>query len=194
MSIQLRRETEKQQLKDNILNAAIDLAKEFGWAKVSVRKISQKISYSTIVIYSLFGSKDELFLALRKNGFDLLLADIKKVHLQAGSPKEALLIITHEVVRFHNTNTELYQIMFGVVGISGVSDMCRDSSVSVESTRYIKAVIAQFLPGDSNSLFFNWWALVRGFISMIEQMSNEKDNKKAMKAYFDEAMQRFINQ
>lgn len=192
MSIQLRKETEKNQLKENIINAAIELAKEVGWAKVSVRKISQKISYSTIVIYSVFGSKDELFLALRKKGFDLLLADIKKARIKADSPQNALMEITHEVIRFHTNNTELYQIMFGVLGITGVSDVCRDSSVSIESTDYVKAIIAEILPGDQNSLFFNWWALIRGFIGMIEQMPDQ--DRKTMKAYFDEAMQRFMNQ
>lgn len=191
MSIQLRRETEKQHLKDCIIESAIELAKDSGWAKVSVRKISQRINYSTIVIYSVFGSKDELFLALRQKGFDLLLADIKKVHSKFASPKEALLNITHEVVRFHEANTELYQIMFGVVGISGVSDICRDASVSIESTEYIKTIISEILPGDQDSLFFNWWALIRGFIGMIEQMKME--SRDAMNTYFDEAMNRFMN-
>ncbi len=78
MTIKERREREKQNLKNEILNVAIKLAKRESWAEVSIRKISQEIEYSTIIIYNLFGNKDNLFFALKELGFKKLLSMYKR--------------------------------------------------------------------------------------------------------------------
>ncbi len=62
-----RREREKLELKSAVFDTVIRLAREGGWGNVSIRKISQEVEYSTIMIYDLFGSKDSLFVELMTN-------------------------------------------------------------------------------------------------------------------------------
>ncbi|MEO1627502.1 MAG: helix-turn-helix domain-containing protein, partial [Bacteroidota bacterium] len=54
------------------MDAALELAKSEGWENVSIRKIAKKIGFSTMKIYSDFGSKERLFFDIQKIGFKLL--------------------------------------------------------------------------------------------------------------------------
>ena len=53
-------ERRKEQKRDSIRRAALDLFKVYGFKKVSMRDIARKADVSQVTIYNHFGSKDEL--------------------------------------------------------------------------------------------------------------------------------------
>lgn len=75
MGIEDRRDRERQAVTDSILDAARELFLAEGYQSVSIRKIAERIEYSPAAIYSYYPSKDDIFLALAKEGFYRL--DIK---------------------------------------------------------------------------------------------------------------------
>lgn len=60
-------ERRKEQKKDNIRRAALELFQAYGFKKVSINDIAQKAGVSQVTIYNHFGSKDELVRDVVKN-------------------------------------------------------------------------------------------------------------------------------
>ena len=56
-----RRERERTELRELILEAARDLFVELGYEGVSMRKVAQRINYSPTAIYLHFADKEALF-------------------------------------------------------------------------------------------------------------------------------------
>lgn len=61
---------------DALLNAAERLAEQEGLAALSVRRVAHEVGTTTRAVYSLFGSKEGLVVALGARAFDLLGATI----------------------------------------------------------------------------------------------------------------------
>jgi AcrR family transcriptional regulator len=72
-----RRRTHGQQTAEALLAAAERLAEAHGPAAVSVRGVADEVGTTTRAVYSLFGSKDGLLVALAAHGFRLLGAQVK---------------------------------------------------------------------------------------------------------------------
>lgn len=70
------RHERQQQFRDAtrraILDAALELFVQDGYASVSMRNIAGKVEYSPAAIYSYFPSKDDIFFALAEEGFTQL--------------------------------------------------------------------------------------------------------------------------
>ena len=60
MGIAERKEREKMEMHDRILQAATVMFLEDGYEKTSIRNIADKIEYSPATIYLYFKDKDEL--------------------------------------------------------------------------------------------------------------------------------------
>jgi AcrR family transcriptional regulator len=185
-----RRRRDKAWRRQAILEATIAIARESGWGAVSVRKIAGAVEYSTIVIYDLFGSKEDLFVELKDLGFRRLLQQYRETELDEGDPAAAVLQLSHSSVRFFRENRELYQLMFGVLGVQGVRTSCLPDSASMAANSLVRDYLEQALEGDSDSLFLNWWALVHGFISI--GMTLESEAFELMIGHLDTALRRFL--
>jgi AcrR family transcriptional regulator len=118
MSATERRERERQAVRQLILDAARELARDEGWPAVTVRRVADRIDYTSPVIYQHFENKDALLAELRREGFAQLLA-----HIDAGTdihaaPAKQLLAMVHAQVEFAFDNVQLYQVMFGFGGVA----------------------------------------------------------------------------
>lgn len=182
----------KEKQKELILNTALEIANSKTWTDVSIRKISQKINYSTILIYSLFGSKENLFIELRKLGFKQLLNSYMKDNLMALSKEESIAKLSDLTIKFYLENRRIYQLMFGVIGIPGVQDICEETNSATQTASFIKELISSKMKGDRNELFYNWWALIHGFISIGINMSSNEFLK--LKPFINKSISRFIKE
>jgi AcrR family transcriptional regulator len=111
MGITERKEREKQEMKDLILQAAMDLFIEDGYDKASIRKIADRIEYSPATIYLYFKDKDEIFHAVHEKGFELF---FRKMEAIAGikDPFERLSKLGEIYLNFAFENPQLYDLMF----------------------------------------------------------------------------------
>lgn len=69
MGVKERREREKSETRDKILDAARELFVSEGFEGVSMRRVAEKIEYSPTAIYVHFADKEELFHELCRQDF-----------------------------------------------------------------------------------------------------------------------------
>ena len=69
MGVMERKAREREELKQQILDAARELFVRDGYESVSMRKIADKIEYSPAAIYTYFKDKDEILDCLCEETF-----------------------------------------------------------------------------------------------------------------------------
>ena len=111
MGIAERKEREKQEMKDMILQAAMDLFIEEGYEKASIRKIADRIEYSPATIYLYFKDKDEIFHAVHEKGFDIFFQRMEKLYV-IDDPFERMRKLGEVYLNFAWEHPQLYDLMF----------------------------------------------------------------------------------
>ena len=91
MGIKQRREREKQEVRQDILIAAREIALHEGWQAVTIRKVAERIEYSPSMIYEYFASKEAMLLALHSEGSHLLALALKTAKRSSDDPEERLI-------------------------------------------------------------------------------------------------------
>ncbi|MFY7998206.1 MAG: TetR/AcrR family transcriptional regulator [Candidatus Kapaibacteriota bacterium] len=158
-----REELAQLPIRERILKAARNLALEEGWGNVSTRKIAEKIEYSTIKLYSEFGSKDAILKELQIIGFQTLYKRIAAIQALAQNPETALLLYSSSMWAFANEQSEMYEVMFGLNGAS-----CKEQPVEeMRATMLIiNKAIQDIHPEAPFSYFNHWWAVMHGYIAL----------------------------
>jgi len=111
MGIKERQERERTAFRESILDAARDLFVKEGYRNVTMRKIAERIEYSPAAIYSYFGSKDDIFLALAAEGFHRL-EDKVKVAMRHDSAIENVRACWWAFYEFSQEQPAYFELMF----------------------------------------------------------------------------------
>lgn len=98
MTIEERRDREKQQMKDLILQAAAKIIVTEGYDKLSIRKIASQIEYSPAIIYHYFSNKNEILGHIMRNGYRDLLSDLSEGMAASGPPGSVLKTLTRNYI------------------------------------------------------------------------------------------------
>lgn len=117
MGIKERRERERLELREAILQAAREIANSEGWSGVSIRKIADRVEYSPPMIYEYFENKEDLYLALLIDGFQQLREQLHEVRTQHSDPQAALLAMAESYWDFAFENPDLYRVMHSLDGV-----------------------------------------------------------------------------
>lgn len=111
MGISERKERDKQEMRQRIIDAAMYMFLEEGYNKTSIRNIAEAIEYSPATIYLYYKDKDELLYEVQRQAFDKLY----DTFIQEASDPDPLVRleqICKSYVRFGLNNPELYDLMF----------------------------------------------------------------------------------
>ncbi len=111
MSIAERKLEEKQEMHKRILNGARKIFLEKGYEKTSMRNIAAEINYSQGSLYFYFKDKSEIFHELHKEGFRLLLNQLKVLD-KVADPFERLKAVGRIFIQFAQENKDYYNLMF----------------------------------------------------------------------------------
>ncbi len=112
MTRQERKERERAQRRQVIVNAARELAEAEGWESVTTRRLADCIEYSQPVLYSHFEGKDAIVSAVALEGFGELAAVLHDARETAGSPRAEPRAVARAYLEFARANPALYQAMF----------------------------------------------------------------------------------
>lgn len=176
----------KQEIKLKILQVALKLVEKSGWDNMSVRKISEKINYSTIKIYQEFGSKEGLLQELQREGFKEMKTYVEKALEKSQTPADKLRNVSLAVWDFANDKPHFFQLMFGVSGAPNYQKKERNNH---EIGYYLWQQLEETIPENNLSLMYNWWALVYGHILTDSFTFFGKDELRTM---FVKSIDRFI--
>ena len=108
-----RRERQKLETRRGILAAARKIAREEGWAAVTIRRVAEMIEYSPPIIYEYFAGKDAILGDLQCLGFDLLADTMRAAGEGAADPTDRISRMGLAYWRFAHESPELYQLMHG---------------------------------------------------------------------------------
>lgn len=124
MGIPDRKEREKKELKELILQEARALFLEEGFEKTSIRKIADRIEYSPTTIYHYFKDKNDLLLALHEESFTHLFEALSSV-ASLPDAMERLIALGRAYIEYGLKNPEEYDLMFLLTAPIEALD-CRD--------------------------------------------------------------------
>lgn len=121
---QRRRDRERAAARDTILAAAHDVARRDGWQAVTMRRLADEIDYSANFAYRYFTGRDDILLALVRDGFrrlhDAMAAAAAAPGDETGEGDTAVSAVrraAHAYLDFALTEAELYQLMYGLDGV-----------------------------------------------------------------------------
>jgi AcrR family transcriptional regulator len=116
MGTKERRQREKKDQRQNILNAALQIINQEGFAALSMRKLAEHIEYSPAAIYLHFSSREQIARELSAVGYRQLL-DRLTAAATSRDPIERLTSVNQAYVAFGLEHPETYRLIF--MGDSG---------------------------------------------------------------------------
>jgi AcrR family transcriptional regulator len=108
-----RKQRDRQARRAQIISAARRIAELEGWSKVTIRRLSDEISYSQPVLYGHFGSRDAILTAVAVEGFQEIGLALEKARKRArrGNPVES---VAAAYLEFAASSPALYEVMFSL--------------------------------------------------------------------------------
>ena len=176
MGVKERREREKSETRDKILDAARELFITEGYEGVSMRKVAEKIEYSPTAIYVHFADKEELFRELCHEDYAQL-AKVFQSSMISTDPVERLKQIGAIYVDFGVRHPNHYKFMFMTpVPVHEPDEMDREimGNPEVDAYAFLKWAVQQALEAgcfreeftDADLISQTLWASVHGVISL----------------------------
>ncbi|MCR3753437.1 transcriptional regulator, TetR family [Lentzea californiensis] len=110
VTIQNRRERERAERHQLIIDAARDLAEAEGWDAVTTRRLAEKVEYSQPVLYSHFKGKDAITRAVAIQGCGELARLLRKARPSRGESR--LRAAAEAYLEFARRRPALYDAMF----------------------------------------------------------------------------------
>jgi AcrR family transcriptional regulator len=171
MGISERKEREKKEMEQLILNSAMQLFIDEGYKNVTIRKLAEKIEYSPATIYLYFKDKDEILFTLQRMAFEKFhnfQASIQSI----ADPVKRLTEHGKAYVRFALENREYYELMFLID-----SPMCPNSpadfKAEIDSYQLLKDNLQTCMDSglmkqmDIEIAAFSMWSFVHGIASIV---------------------------
>ena len=106
-----RKERDRQARRAQIISAARRIAELEGWPHVTVRRLSEEISYSQPVLYSHFESREGILDAVAIEGFMEIGLALEKARKRARSGK-AVESVALAYLKFAASSPALFEVMF----------------------------------------------------------------------------------
>lgn len=111
MGLKERRQREKEQRREQILDSARELILKHGIHEVSVQQIAKLAELSVGTIYLYFKSKEELFATLQEEILDFLYNNIRETLSGIQDPAERVRRIAMEYKRFSEEQKQYFDVI-----------------------------------------------------------------------------------
>ncbi|MCA4896676.1 MAG: TetR/AcrR family transcriptional regulator [Cytophagales bacterium] len=111
MGVKERKERDKVEMRDKILQSAQHLFLAKGFDQISIRNIAEAIEYSPATIYLYFKDKNEIIHALHLDGFRLLVRHFEPL-VKFTDPFERLIEMGNAYIKFATNNPGVYELLF----------------------------------------------------------------------------------
>ena len=173
MAVRVRQESDKENLRQEIMDAAREMFVAEGYQSVSMRKIADKINYSPTTIYLYFKDKSDLMNQICEQTFARLAQNIKAIQQLSDNPLEKLRSGMREYVHFGLKNPSQYEITFITPLPSSVEkDELTNGAIAFETMRSVVAecVSAKLLKSNDIELISQtMWAGIHGVTAVLIQ-------------------------
>jgi len=158
-----RKLRDKQARRAQIISAARRVAELEGWSNVTVRRLSDEISYSQPVLYAHFGSREGILTAVAIEGFQEIGLALEKARkrVRSGNPVESVVTAYLE---FAASSPALYEVMFSL-GLS----VPFDEAATPPELRFAFSQLLELFQGQSSKPEVRtelFWASLHGIAEL----------------------------
>ncbi len=191
MGIVERKERQKKEVRDSILQAAWHLVNEEGWQNLSIRKIADAIEYSVPVVYDHFENKEAILSEFNRQGFKLLGDKLSEAKGSQTKPVLQLEAIAFAYWDFAFNNKEYYQLMYGL-GMPTCESLTKVPEL-MAFIGVIHSTIEEIIKNGNNAGSDTWlkvhsfWSMIHGLVS-INLMSPEVSHLGMSQVDFNKAI------
>jgi AcrR family transcriptional regulator len=158
-----RKLRDKQARRAQIISAARRIAELEGWPNVTVRRLSDEISYSQPVLYAHFGSREGILAAVAIQGFQEMGQALEKARkrVKRGNTVES---VAAAYLEFAASSPALYEVMFSLS-----LSVPFDDAATPPELRFAFAQLLELFPGQgskSEVLTELFWANLHGIAEL----------------------------
>ncbi|HMO27258.1 MAG TPA: TetR/AcrR family transcriptional regulator [Tepidisphaeraceae bacterium] len=186
MGVQERRERERLELRQKIIDAARGIFADEGYDNVSMRRIADAIEYSPTAIYVHFRDKQDLFQQILRSDFDALAVEFRKL-ASIHDPVERIRASGLQYIRFAVEYPHHYKLMF-MTPLAGeqkpldADDLKKRGNPDIDSYAFLHTAVeaamsaGRFRPElrDAQLITQVLWAGVHGIASLEIAMRCDK--------------------
>lgn len=174
MGVLERREREKQELRQQILDVARELFAREGYESVTMRKIAEAIEYSPTAIYLYFKDKEQLLNELCHADFQTLAREFQKI-AEVRDPIERLKKTGLSYIEFGLRYPNHYRLMFMTPRPPHTPEMEADKgNPEKDAYAFLKVIVTQCVDAgmfrkefsDVEAVSQMLWASVHGVVSL----------------------------
>jgi AcrR family transcriptional regulator len=176
-----RKLRDKQARRANIISAARRIAEFEGWSNVTVRRLSDEISYSQPVLYAHFGSREGVLAAVAIEGFQELGLAMEKARkrVKRGSAVES---VANAYLEFAASSPALYEAMFSLSLNVPFGETATPSELRFAFSQILELFGAQSSKADVLSELF--WASLHGIAELTRTkrfpLSRQKERVRTL--------------
>lgn len=168
-------------IQGRILEAALDIIVQEGFPSLTMRRLASKIGMTAPNIYNYYKSKDELYISLVIQGFEILQRELASVYDTHKKPVERGAALARAYIDFGFKHSSYYDIMFtyptpkydDYVGtpLEKLSEIEYRISMDIVTlaVNAVKSLMSDEMARDDEAVqmrFIAAWSLLHGMISL----------------------------
>ncbi len=166
-----RREREREELREQILDVAMNILIKEGYDAVTIRRLADEIAYTPGALYSYFKDKEEIIFALVLRAAKHLTLVFRAVE-SINNPLERLWAIGRAYITFAMEHQEYYDLMF--IMSTPIQKMAETEYTEGHAAFFILRSTVHdcmqqgYLPkADDDVAAFAMWSFVHGSVSLM---------------------------
>lgn len=170
MGIVERRERERQEVREKILEAARELLVQEGYERMTMRRIAEAIEYTPTTIYHHFKDKEEVVLTLCQQDFARLLQALQAAPSSA-DPLSAIRNLGLSYARFALQYPNHYRFMF--MTPAKPEHVLTEADAGWQAFGLVRAAVAAaaerglLRPGSIDTFAQVLWATIHGAVTLL---------------------------
>jgi AcrR family transcriptional regulator len=172
MCVKERKERDKIEMREKILNSAHQLFLDRGFEEVSIRNIADAIEYSPATIYLYFKDKNEIFYALHGEAFKMFNQHMARL-VDIREPFQRLIEMGEEYLQFFNQHPKYYEIMFLTESPMDCEENQDKWQEGQRALGFLESILkdcqtqGRFANMDTQVLAFSIWSYMHGMCALV---------------------------
>ena len=175
MGVKERKERQKENLRQEILDAASEMFASEGYANVSMRKIAGQIEYSPTTIYLYFKDKNDLLNQICEETFGKLYRIVSTIREENKNPLECLRKGLRAYIEFGLEHPNHYELTFitPIMEYLGEEIHPYEGSMGERTFNFLRSQVAECVAGgylkkgDVDVMSQTMWAAMHGLTSIL---------------------------
>lgn len=167
-----RRQQQKAEVRQAILDAASELFLEGGLEGFSLRGVAERVGYSATTVYLYFENKDDLLFAVSLEGFEGFGRALQNAYDAAADPLERIGNLGRAYIAFGVAHPAHYRLMFMERGEFLGKTNPHDQKPTVDAFAVLVRAVheahaaGRVRTGDPMRLVYTLWAGVHGLVAL----------------------------